>query len=108
MLAGHPPFRGKTAHFVMNSVLTAPIVRLESIRPDVPVGVCDIVHRAIERNVDARIRLAGDMHDALVDELSKLAPVTDTTGPIKLARLGPVRQGAPVAVTLDGRADVPT
>ena len=59
MLAGEPPFRGETALSVaVQHVKTLPD-RLENRRPDLPTGVCRIVHKMLakkpaDRHSDAR------------------------------------------------------
>lgn len=50
MLAGEPPFQGDTALAVAVQHLKKPPPRLEELRPDLPAGLCRIVHRMMEKS----------------------------------------------------------
>lgn len=49
MLAGRPPFEGETALSIAIQHLKADPVRLEKVRPDLPGGLCRIVHKMLEK-----------------------------------------------------------
>ena len=50
MLAGEPPFQGETALAVAVQHLKKAPPRLEQRRPDLPAGLCRIVHRMMEKS----------------------------------------------------------
>ena len=50
MLAGRPPFDGDTALAVAVQHLRSEPVRLETLRPDLPSGLCRIVHKMLAKN----------------------------------------------------------
>lgn len=61
MLAGRPPFDGDTALAVAVQHLRSEPVRLESLRPDVPSGLCRIVHKMLAKNPQDRFQKPADM-----------------------------------------------
>ena len=54
ILAGRPPFDGESALAVAVQHLKNEPTRLETIRPDVPSGLCRIVHRLLAKKADDR------------------------------------------------------
>ncbi|WP_254507845.1 serine/threonine-protein kinase [Anatilimnocola floriformis] len=54
ILAGRPPFDGESALAVAVQHLKNDPPRLETIRPDVPSGLCRIVHRLLAKRADDR------------------------------------------------------
>lgn len=54
VLAGRPPFDGETALAVAVQHLKNEPPRLETIRPDVPSGLCRVVHRLLAKRVEDR------------------------------------------------------
>jgi serine/threonine-protein kinase len=54
MLAGEPPFRGETALSIAVQHLNSQPPRLENVRPDLPVSVCRIVHKMLEKDPNDR------------------------------------------------------
>ncbi|MCA9271149.1 MAG: serine/threonine protein kinase, partial [Planctomycetales bacterium] len=54
MLAGRPPFEGETALAVAVQHVRNQPPRLEGMRPDLPEGLCRIVHRLLEKKPDDR------------------------------------------------------
>lgn len=61
MLSGRPPFDGETALAVaVQHVKTAP-QRLETLRPDLPPGMCRIVHRLLEKTPQDRYQDATEV-----------------------------------------------
>jgi eukaryotic-like serine/threonine-protein kinase len=61
MLAGAPPFTGETALAVAVQHLKNRARRLEEIRPDLPPGLCRIVHRMLEKDPKERYAGARDL-----------------------------------------------
>ena len=61
MLAGRPPFEGETALAVaVQHVKTKP-QRLETLRPDLPPGLCRIVHKLLEKSTQDRYQDATEV-----------------------------------------------
>ncbi|MGF1580903.1 MAG: serine/threonine protein kinase [Gemmataceae bacterium] len=77
MLAGHPPFRGQTPFEVAVQHVQAQAAPLAEIRPDLPPGLCRIVHKMMEKVPDNRYQTAREV----VRELVKLREqIVDTSG----------------------------
>ncbi|MBC7897687.1 MAG: protein kinase [Cytophagaceae bacterium] len=78
MLTGQPPFTGMTAARVIIRHNTDPVPRARTMRPEVPIAVDELVHRALAKHPSERFATAGD----LVTELERrdIAPTTRWTG----------------------------
>src|SRR5262245_9671009 len=61
MLAGHPPFDGPTALNVAVQHLKTEPKRLEAICPNLPDGLCRIVHKMLAKKPDERYQRAIDL-----------------------------------------------
>jgi serine/threonine protein kinase len=61
ILAGRPPFEGDTALAVAVQHLKNEPPRLEDLRPDVPTGLCRIVHRLLAKKVEDRYQRPVDL-----------------------------------------------
>lgn len=61
VLAGRPPFDGDTALAVAVQHLKNEPTRLETIRPDVPDGLCRVVHRLLAKKVEDRYQRPVDL-----------------------------------------------
>jgi serine/threonine-protein kinase len=61
MLAGRPPFEGETPLSVAVQHLRTEPPRLENLRPDLPDGLCRIVHRLLAKNPAERYQAAADI-----------------------------------------------
>ena len=61
MLAGRPPFDGETALAVAVQHLKQEPQRLEELLPDMPPGLCRIVHRMLAKNPNERYQKAIDI-----------------------------------------------
>ena len=61
MLAGRPPFDGDTALAVALQHLRNEPKRLEAIRPDLPDGLCRIVHKMLAKKPEERYQRAVDL-----------------------------------------------
>lgn len=69
MASGHPPFQGETALNVAVQHLNNQPEPLSELRPDLPAGLCSIVHRMLAKNPSDRYEHAGE----LLLELRQLA-----------------------------------
>jgi eukaryotic-like serine/threonine-protein kinase len=54
LLAGHPPFAGRTPQQLLTAQLAERPVPIASMRPDVPPALADLVMRCLEKNADDR------------------------------------------------------
>jgi serine/threonine-protein kinase len=101
MLAGEPPFRGETALSVAVQHVRAQPDRLENRRPDLPTGLCRIVHKMLakkpsDRYADAR-ELLRDLRTTGLDGSSADWP-TEPTGAETMVN-GNTAIGAPSEAT---------
>jgi serine/threonine-protein kinase len=78
MLAGEPPFRGATAVEVALQHITAEPPPLAQVRPDLPPGVCALVHKMMAKRPDDRFQTARD----LLREMVRLREGMSAVGPI--------------------------
>jgi serine/threonine-protein kinase len=130
LLTGERLFRAKTTAEVLEKVITAPILSVRSLRPDIPEAVEAIVRRALEREPGRRFGSAAEMGEAcehhLYDKgygptnltlkryLQRLfpeapAPASEATFPIVEGTLLPMfdaRRRRPTSA--DGDGDEPT
>jgi eukaryotic-like serine/threonine-protein kinase len=61
MLAGRLPFDGENALAIAIQHLHNEPTRLESVRPDIPSGLCRIVHKMLAKNPQDRFQKPADM-----------------------------------------------
>lgn len=65
MLAGRPPIVSQKVGELLRRVTSEPAPRLETLRPDVPPPIADIVARCLEKTPDARFPDAAALQRAL-------------------------------------------
>ena len=92
MLAGEPPFTGRTAHAILARSLSEPVPQLRTLR-DVPEQVEQVITRALARSPADRFADAGEFARALadaaaVDTASRRAPAPASRRPRRRALLG--------------------
>jgi serine/threonine-protein kinase len=61
MLAGHPPFRGETAFEVALAHVQKEPEPLGKIRPDLPEGVCAIIHKMMAKQPEERYQTGREL-----------------------------------------------
>ncbi|MFN0020780.1 MAG: serine/threonine-protein kinase [Pirellulaceae bacterium] len=61
MIAGRPPFDGETALAIAIQHLKNEPTRLETLRPDIPSGLCRIVHQMLAKNPQDRFQKPADI-----------------------------------------------
>jgi serine/threonine protein kinase/predicted ATPase len=69
MVIGKKPFLGSSVSNVIKAVLTDPVPDLETLRPDLPIALVDLIYRMLERDPHARIpsvRLIGAELEAII------------------------------------------
>jgi eukaryotic-like serine/threonine-protein kinase len=82
MLTGRTPYTAESGEYteILFKIFTTEPAPLQSIRPDIPVGIANAVHRALLRDRDARFGSAAEMAEAL-------APFADDRSNQVLSRL---------------------
>lgn len=72
LLAGHPPFQGRSSMELARAIVREPTPSLRAKRPDVPDVLELVLQRAMEKERDARypsaVELASSLNDCLVQE----------------------------------------
>lgn len=69
LLTGQKPFQGESFAELIFEILSGDIPDLEKMRPDVPVGLVDLIYRMMERDKNARmasVRLVGAGLEAIL------------------------------------------
>jgi predicted ATPase len=69
MLSGKHPFASDSLVATITAVLTAPVPNLESLVPDLPTAMVDLIYRMLERDPLARIASVRHVGAALADIL---------------------------------------
>ncbi|MEO8184654.1 MAG: protein kinase, partial [Deltaproteobacteria bacterium] len=78
MLAGHRPFRGEHQGALVTAILQSRPTDLESLRPDAPVALVDLVHRMLEKDRDLRVpgtRQIGAELEAILKGIPGVGPL---------------------------------
>ena len=65
LLAGNPPFRGETALSVAVQHLNSPAESLRTVRPDLPVALCELVDRMMDKRPENRYQTAAEVAEDL-------------------------------------------
>jgi serine/threonine-protein kinase len=76
MLAGRPPFRGETAFEVAVQHVQKDPPPLAQVRPDLPPGLCDLVHRMMAKRPDDRPQTGREIVKEVIRLRDTLAGVT--------------------------------
>jgi serine/threonine protein kinase len=68
MLTGRTPYTAESGEYteILFKIFTTEPEPLARVRPDLPEALAAVVHRALQRDVDARFASAADMADALM------------------------------------------
>jgi serine/threonine-protein kinase len=72
-LCGNPPFEGADPFAIYRAVLSSEPMRVAQRRPDLPVELSELVHRALARDPERRFSDAREMRDAL-DAIASISP----------------------------------
>ncbi|WP_339730782.1 serine/threonine-protein kinase [uncultured Gimesia sp.] len=65
LISGRPPFHGETALSIAVKHLNEPPPPLAKRRPDLPVALCNLVHRMMEKDPDKRPANAAELMQAI-------------------------------------------
>jgi serine/threonine-protein kinase len=82
LLAGKPPFQGKTAWEVLHQQVNVPPPPLEQVRADLPPALPPYLQRALEKEPARRFQSAAEMRAALSDIL--IVPSSDGVPSVEL------------------------
>jgi predicted ATPase/Tfp pilus assembly protein PilF len=99
MLAGQRPFGGNTVTALAMAILNQPTPDLETLRPDTPVALMDLVYRMLEKDRNSRIpsvRLIGAELEAIMQGASlRAAAISESGAKARFATRTPPTEGAP-------------
>src|SRR6266849_3711240 len=85
MMAGEPPFRGETPFEVALQHVQAEAKPLAEIRPDLPPGLCAIIHKMMAKDPANRYQTARDLLQDIVRLRNSLSGMLKgTTGSVSL------------------------
>ncbi len=74
MLAGEPPFTGRTAQAILARRLTDPVPPLRTVRESVPAHVEQVINRALSKSPADRFATARQFAEALAEPGAPVAP----------------------------------
>jgi eukaryotic-like serine/threonine-protein kinase len=90
MATGRQAFAGSTGGVIIEAVLTRSPAAARSINPEVPLGLEEIIHKALQKNRDERPQHAGDIRL----ELQRLERGGDSGWSPRTGSLAPVLESA--------------
>ncbi len=79
MLLGSRPFSGNSLGQIVTAILTQPVPDLESLRPDLPVALVDLLYRMLAKELEGRIpsvRLVGAEIEAMLRGIDLMSTST--------------------------------
>ncbi len=98
LLAGRQPFRDAWVPKLLVQIAREEPLRLEDLDPELPLGLCELVHRCLSKSPEQRFANAGELglaltdltqaSDDLLDRLARFA--TAPTSPARPASVRPV------------------
>ncbi len=77
LLSGFHPFTGDTPNAIMVAAITDPHEPLARRAPHVPPAICEVVERALVKNVAQRVATAGELAELLHRAVDASAPLDD-------------------------------
>ncbi|MCU0474715.1 MAG: serine/threonine-protein kinase [Anaerolineae bacterium] len=109
MLIGRHPFFADTLSEVLINIFTQPLPDIESLRPDCPVALADLIYRLLERDPGARVssaRVVGFELEEILraterqsDRTTEITQATRFEPPNQLTRVLNVRNNLPAQTT---------
>jgi hypothetical protein len=107
MLAGQPPFRGESAFEVALQQVRREPPSLAQVRPDLPPGLCAIVHKMMAKDPAQRYQTARDLlkdllrlREGLSGQTASLRPLDLSVELLPIAEVPSVAGAAATAATL--------
>ncbi|CAN5127407.1 serine/threonine-protein kinase [soil metagenome] len=88
VLAGAPPFAGRSPQAVLAAHIAEPVQRLELVRPGCPLGICELVMSALEKRPADRPQSAAEIVQYLDGAAASLVsgPTRTTSVMVRRAR----------------------
>jgi hypothetical protein len=109
MLAGQPPFRGESAFEVALQQVRSEPPPLAQVRPDLPPGLCAVVHKMMAKDPAQRYQTARDLLKDLVRLREGLGGQTASVRPLDLSvELVPVAEAPGAAAVTAAAVPTPT
>lgn len=66
LFTGKTPRELRPGYTEVEQYQSAPILRIEMLRPDLPSAICEVIQRALDRDITGRYPSALEMRDALI------------------------------------------
>jgi serine/threonine-protein kinase len=104
LLTGVPPFDADNAVALFSAIQRADAPRMRTLRPEIPAGLDDAVHRCLQRELDARFASVTELGAALVPFGSAIGARAFENA----RRILPVAPPEPAAAPVDDVATAPT
>ena len=113
MLTGERPFPERDPGPLITSIMTKPIPDLETLRPEAPTALVDLVYRMLQKDRHARIpsvRLIGAELESIIqgNTSSMQAVVANTSGRFNTPTPQPAEADVPQTVILPTRNNLPS
>jgi eukaryotic-like serine/threonine-protein kinase len=89
VLAGAPPFAGRSPQAILAAHIAEPVQRLELVRPGCPLGLCDLVMSALEKRPADRPQSAAEIVQFLDGQAAALVSGPTRTTPVMVHRARP-------------------
>ncbi|HUF65671.1 MAG TPA: protein kinase [Gemmatimonadaceae bacterium] len=89
VLAGAPPFAGRSPQAILAAHIAEPVQRLELVRPGCPAGICELVMQALEKRPSDRPQSASEIVQVLDGTVASLVSGPTRTSPAIVARKRP-------------------
>lgn len=89
VLAGAPPFAGRSPQAVLAAHIAEPVQHLELVRPGCPAGICELVMQALEKRPSDRPQSASEIVQVLDGTVASLVSGPTRTSPAIVARKRP-------------------
>jgi serine/threonine protein kinase len=97
LIAGQHPFRADTPMDTLNAIMTRPHVPIVKVRPEVPVGISDLLDRCLSKEPSARFGNAKEITERLNPSVIGIRPELPPASGQRRHRL-PVKAGVAAVV----------
>ncbi len=86
VLAGAPPFAGRSPQAVLAAHIAEPVQHLELVRPGCPAGICELIMQALEKRPSDRPQSASEIVQILDGTVASLVSGPTRTTPVAVSR----------------------
>jgi formylglycine-generating enzyme required for sulfatase activity/dienelactone hydrolase/predicted Ser/Thr protein kinase len=80
LLTGHGPFAGPSSWAVLEATMRPDLPSLAEVTPAIPAPVAQVVSQALAKDPAARFPTARELHRAIADALTAVAPASTSRG----------------------------